>query len=128
MDGTQATFNSLSNEVQNVMDAFDEITMSAEQLADAGKQMLETTAMLNQVSMQVRDSTSAMSESEKRIGDFNENVRRIAESSIRQVETISVHTERITAAMKGLKALSADATKTIAETQSVLDGDALPPS
>ncbi len=128
MDGTQATFNSLSNEVRNVMDAFDEITMSAEQLADAGKQMLETTAMLNQVSMQVRDSTSAMSESEKRIGDFNESVRHIAESSIRQVNTISVHTGRIAAAMKGLKALSADATKTIAETQSVLDGDAMLPS
>ncbi len=123
LDGTQATFNALGAEVQNVMNAFDEITMSADQLAEAGKQMLQTTAMLNQVSMQVRDSTSAMSESEKNLGRFNESVRQIAEDSIGQVRTISMHTARITEAMKGLKMLSEDATRTIAETHTVLDGE-----
>jgi hypothetical protein len=90
MDSTQATFNSLGAEIRNVMDAFAEITMSAKQLAEAGKQMLATTAMLNQVPMQVKDSAAAMSESEKNLGRFNESVRAITEDSIRQVQTISM--------------------------------------
>jgi methyl-accepting chemotaxis protein len=123
MDGTQHTFNSLSREVAKVMNAFDEITLSAEQLSEAGKQMLEATAMLNSVSMQVRENTESMSESERTIERFNESVRAVAENASRQVESIGLHVARINAAMKNLETLSEDATKTVVETQSVLTGE-----
>ncbi len=103
---TMQVFEEISGEVDEVAHALDEISLSANELSQGGKQIIDAMNTLNSISVHVKEGSGEMMTGTKEVSAAMENVRRISGEVLNGMNEIASGASEITAAMVDVSSIT----------------------
>lgn len=96
-------FESIKHEIESTIDAFSEIDQSVSELQIGGKQVLEASEQINQVTSSIRSASNEMKIGVEQIVSSSESVRSISENVLHGFSEITIGNSDIVKSMESIR-------------------------